>query len=184
MTADHTGAPSPASVFHSGMTDWAAEGLLEGLDDDADRVARVELLDRLHTDGCSIDELRRAVAEDRLALLPVERLLLKDRRWTKEQAVELTGLPLEYLERDHLAMGLTFERGELAYTDENIRALRAIKQMMDAGVTEREMLMLTRMVGQASSRLADAVLATLGRVLLQPGVSERDLGVRLADTAG
>ncbi|MEA2448747.1 MAG: adenylate cyclase [Thermoleophilaceae bacterium] len=169
--------------FHVPMTDWAAEGLLDGLDSDAERHARLELLDRLEADGCGIDELRRAVDEDRLSLMPVQRLLLKDRRYTKEEAAELTGLSIEYLDRDHLAMGLTFARGELAYTEDNIHALRALKQMMDAGVTEREVLMLTRMVGQASGRLAEAVLATLGRVLLQPGVSERDLGLQLADTA-
>jgi adenylate cyclase len=165
------------------MTDWAAEGLLDGLESESERGARVELLDRLEADGCSLDELRRAVAEDRLSLLPVERLLLKNRRYTKEEAAELTGLSLEYLGRDHLAMGLVFERGELAYTEDNIQALRAIKQMIDGGVTEREMLMLTRMVGQASARLADAVLATLGRVMIRPGVSERDLGLSLADFA-
>ena len=165
------------------MTDWAAEGLLDGLESDSERTARVELLDRLAADGCEIDELRRAVAENRLSLLPVERLLTKDRRYTKEEAAELTGLSVEYLGRDHLAMGLAFARGERAYTDDNIRALSAIRQMMDAGVTEREMLMLTRMVGQASARLAEAVLATLGRILLEPGVTERDLGLRLADTA-
>src|SRR3954451_9338119 len=146
------------------MTDWAAEGLLDGLESESERGARVELLDRLEADGCALDELRQAVAEDRLSLLPVERLLLKDRRYTREEAADLTGLSIEYLDRDHLAMGLTFARGEMAYTDENIRALRALKLMMDSGLTEREVLVLTRMVGQASARLAEAVLSTVGRL--------------------
>src|SRR3954468_3169043 len=93
------GAPSASPGrtlrFHVRMTDWAAEGLLDGLASDAERAARVELLDRLETDGCDTDELRRAVAENRLSLLPVERLLTKDRRYTKEEAAELTGLSVE-----------------------------------------------------------------------------------------
>ena len=41
--------------------DWAAEGLLDGLEGDA-RDARVRLLDELHDDGVTIEELRAAVA--------------------------------------------------------------------------------------------------------------------------
>ncbi|MEA2136487.1 MAG: hypothetical protein QOC68_4396, partial [Solirubrobacteraceae bacterium] len=55
--------------------DWEAEGLLEGLEGDDARKARRELLEHLHDEGCSVDELREAVKEDRLVLLPVERLL-------------------------------------------------------------------------------------------------------------
>ena len=56
------------------QVDYEAAGLLDGLDGDA-REARRELLDVLCADGASLDELKRAVAEDRLALLPVERVL-------------------------------------------------------------------------------------------------------------
>jgi hypothetical protein len=41
--------------------DWEAEGLLAGLEDEDGRKARRELLDHLHEDGCSVDELREAV---------------------------------------------------------------------------------------------------------------------------
>ena len=65
--------------------DWEAEGLLEGLDDDA-REARVALLDHLHDEeGCAVEELKRAVAEDRLVLLPVERLLAGDTTYSARQ---------------------------------------------------------------------------------------------------
>ena len=49
--------------------DWEAEGLLEGLEDDDARKARAELLDHLHGEGCSVEDLRDAVEEDRLVLL-------------------------------------------------------------------------------------------------------------------
>ena len=55
--------------------DWEDEGLLEGLEDDDARAAREELLDHLHDDGVSVDELKAAVKEERLVLLPVERFL-------------------------------------------------------------------------------------------------------------
>src|SRR4051812_50225716 len=62
--------------------DWEAEGLLEGLEDDDHRKGRIELLDYLHDEGCQLDELKQAVAEDRLVLLPVERLLAGDKTYS------------------------------------------------------------------------------------------------------
>ncbi len=50
--------------------DFASEGLLDGLEGEA-RASRCELLERLSAEGASLDELRRAVEEDRLVLLPV-----------------------------------------------------------------------------------------------------------------
>ena len=47
--------------------DFAEAGLLEGLDGD-DREARVRLLESLAGDGYTLDELKQAAAEDRLAL--------------------------------------------------------------------------------------------------------------------
>ncbi len=54
--------------------DFAGAGLLDGLEGD-ERAARLELLERLAADGVSLEELRAAVAEDRLVLLPLERAL-------------------------------------------------------------------------------------------------------------
>ncbi len=54
--------------------DFEAEGLLDGLEG-TDREARLELLRELEADGVGLEELREAVQENRLALLPVERVL-------------------------------------------------------------------------------------------------------------
>jgi adenylate cyclase len=53
--------------------DFEAEGLLEGVWGEA-REARLALLRDLAEAGVPVEELRRAVAEDRLALVPVERV--------------------------------------------------------------------------------------------------------------
>ena len=54
--------------------DFDEAGLLDGLEGSA-REQRAQLLTRLADDGYSLDELTRAVAEHRLALLPVDRVL-------------------------------------------------------------------------------------------------------------
>ena len=166
------------------MTDWEAEGLLEGLASDAERTSRRELLDRLEAEGCAVAELRQAVEEDRLALLPFERLLTGDRRYSFVEASEHTGLSVDYLQRNWRALGLP-EPGvdEPSHTEGNLEGMRVIKAMLDAGTSEDELLELTRLVGDAASKIADASLRTFGAVLLQPGDTERDYGLRLVDTA-
>ena len=53
-----------------------AEGLLEGAADERACEARLDLLRTLEGEGFSLEELRQATREDRLALMPVERVLV------------------------------------------------------------------------------------------------------------
>jgi len=87
--------------------DWEAEGLLEGLEDEQSRAARSKLLDHLHEDeGCSVDELREAVREDRLVLLPVERFLSGEETFSQREIAEESGLELAHLAEFRQALGL------------------------------------------------------------------------------
>ena len=163
---------------------WEAEGLLEGLDSEHERAGRRELLDRLHAEGCSLEELRQAVQEDRLVLLPIEKLLLKDRIYTREETAERTGLSLEYLDADWKAIGMGEVDEDLAVAnDRTLAALSALRFLLDAGVPEQRLIELTRLVGDASARIADAALRTFADTLLQPGDTEADLSLRLIDFA-
>ena len=63
--------------------DFEAEGLLDGLEDERARQARLELLQSLAEAGFSLEELRQATAEGRLAMLPVERVLAEEPRYTQ-----------------------------------------------------------------------------------------------------
>lgn len=55
--------------------DPESEGLLDGLDSEPQRQARADLLKELAADGATVDELREAIAQDRLTLLPLERAM-------------------------------------------------------------------------------------------------------------
>src|SRR4051794_36934058 len=85
--------------------DWKAEGLLEGLEDDDARDARRQLLDHLHGEGCEIDELRAAVKEDRLVLLPVERFLAGEVKYSQRDIADEAGLDLDQLAAFRQALG-------------------------------------------------------------------------------
>src|SRR3954469_16533185 len=86
--------------------DWEAEGLLEGIEDDDAREARRELLDYLHEEGSPVDELREAVKEDRLVLLPVERVISGDKTYSQREIAKESGLDLERLVEFRRALGL------------------------------------------------------------------------------
>jgi len=55
--------------------------------------------------------------------------------------------------------------------------------MLDAGASEREMLELTRLVGDSTAKIADAIMRVFGDVLLKPGDTERDVALRMLDVA-
>src|SRR3954452_13182870 len=90
----------------TGPIDFEAEGLLDGLEGDA-RAERQELLEQLSQDGVALDELKRAVAENRRALLPVERVLAAGGRYTAREVAERSGLDPEFQQRQLRAPGLT-----------------------------------------------------------------------------
>jgi hypothetical protein len=71
--------------------DFQREGLLEDLDAN-EREARLDLLRQLAERGVGLDELKRAVEQDRLALLPIELVLRDQRNYTFREYAEMSGL--------------------------------------------------------------------------------------------
>lgn len=79
-------------------------GLLQGLTGD-ERSARLALIRELGAAGVSLETMREAAEEDRLALLPVEVALGADYRHTVAETAEASGLPAELLVRQRMALG-------------------------------------------------------------------------------
>jgi adenylate cyclase len=165
------------------VTDFEAEGLLEGAGDERARRARLQLLQTLEQEGFSLDELRRATAEDRLVLLPLERVLDGEgRRYTPEEVAEQTGVDLEFQAEARRAMGAPRPvPGERSLTEEDLELARRAKQLLDAGVSREAFLEITRVMSQAMARVAAAFATILGEELLWPGDTERSLGLRYAE---
>lgn len=165
--------------------DFEAEGLLEGVEGEEARAARLDLLTQLHEAGVSIDELRQAVAEDRLALLPVERVLGGGgERCSRLQVAERSGLDSEFLSALWRAIGLP-EPGpdEPAFTDEDVKAAEGMKAFLDAGMPAEGLIETARVIGSGMSRIAESVRTLFGDAFLQAGDNERDLGLRYAEQA-
>ncbi len=150
--------------------DFDAAGLLDGLDRQ-ERAARQKLLEQLLGDGFSEEELKAAVAEDRLALLPVERVL--GGRYTAREVEERTGLPAALVLRIRRLMGLP-EAGpdERAFGDEDIAAAESMRLFLDAGLDEDAIVSITRVLGETMSRLSATTTAGFAAAFLEPGDSE------------
>ena len=159
------------------MSDEAAE-LLEGLDDDR-RAARERLLARLRDDGFSDEELRAAAAEDRLALLPVERVL--GARYTASEIEERTGVPAGLIVRVRQLLGLPKPAPEdRAFGDDDIETAQSIKLFLETGFTEDEIAGITRVLGEGMSRLAATTTAAFVRTFLEAGDDEDAVADRFA----
>lgn len=164
--------------------DFEAEGLLKGLRGKA-RDARRELLAELAAEGVPLEELRRAVAEDRLVLLPVERLLAGGgRRYTVAEIVELAGIEREFLDRQWRALGMALaEEDEAVYTQRDLDAARRVAALRDAGVPEDGILEIARLLGMSMSQLAAASRRLIADAFLAPEDTERDVAARFAEAA-
>jgi adenylate cyclase len=159
--------------------DWEAEGLLAGCEGEA-REARRALLDKLHADGVPIEELRQAVAEERLALVPVERLLTSDARYSARDVAELSGLDLEYFEAQRRALGLAVPGSdEPVYGDKDVEAARLGNEYRQAGLPDEEALEAQRVLGRSMARYVEAMTALVGQSALEGSTDEHELATRL-----
>jgi adenylate cyclase len=163
--------------------DWESEGLLEGLDAE-ERKARGDLLDQLHEAGLGIDELRAAVAEQRLALLPVERELGGEPSLSANDVAKKADVPIELLHEQRRALGLPqIGDDDPAYNEEDVEAAKMLKEFIDAGLSQEGVEETARVVGESMRRVAQAVADLTARSLLKEGDTERDLGLRYAAAA-
>jgi adenylate cyclase len=164
--------------------DFAAEGLLKGLRG-REREARLDLLRQLHQAGVPLEELKKAAAEDRLALLPVELVLAREGKYSAREIAEETGQDVEAMRRQRQALGLPMvaDLDAKAFTEDDLQAAQRATAFAEAGFPEEATLEVSRVIGEATSRVAAAIRNLVNESLLRPGDTERDVGLRYAEVA-
>jgi adenylate cyclase len=159
--------------------DFAAAGLLDGLEGE-ERAARERLLEQLADAGFSQQELEAAVAEDRLALLPVDRMLQGE--LTANEIEERTGLPASSVLRIRRLLGLPdVGADERVFGDEDLAAAESLKLSLDTGFGEEQIADVARVLGEGMARLAITTTAGFAQTFLKPGDSEEDIAVRFPE---
>jgi len=122
------------------------------------------------------------LAEDRLALLPLERVL--GARYTAAEAAEQAGLPVELLVRFHRLLGLPEPSPEdRVFSEEDVAAARSTDMFLASGLSEDAIVEITRVLGESMARLAATTTAAFVEAFLQPGDSEQDVARRFETLA-
>jgi adenylate cyclase len=163
--------------------DFEAEGLLDGLEDERAREARRELLRSLADAGFSLEELRKATAEGRLAMLPVERVLSEVPRYSQRDLSAITGVELDFLVEARRAIGApAIGTDDRVLTEDDLELAQGAAALLQAGLTREQFLDLIRLMSQAMANVAAGLSSIFGEALLRPGDTERDLGLRWAES--
>ena len=166
----------------AGRIDFAAEGLLDGLEAE-EREERLALLERFSADGVPLEELRRRTADGTLMFVPADRVIAGEERYTLAQIAELSGVQLDFLIAVRRAMGLPVaEAEEPVYSDIELQAAGLIQLGREAGVSDEETLELVRVLGRALSQVAESLRQFPLKRALEPGISEYELARRYAQS--
>jgi adenylate cyclase len=161
--------------------DWEAEGLLEDCPDEAAKAARRKLLDELDADGVGVEELKDAVAEQRLALLPLERVIGGEKRYSAREVAEQADLELDDLIDNRRALGLAVpDPDEPAFGDDDLEAAKIQKQVRDGNFDREALLETNRVLGRGMARYVEALRTAVAEAILEPGTDEHELARRFA----
>jgi adenylate cyclase len=163
--------------------DFEAEGLLEGLDGEA-RTARLELLRQLHADGFTLEELRQAVEEERLVLLPVERVIAEEQKYTATEVARQAGIDRNLFLAQRRAAGLPIPAPrERAFSDADVESARRLGVALELGFPRDKLLQGARVFGRAAAQAATAARVLAAEAFVNPGDTERDVALRMAEAA-
>jgi adenylate cyclase len=164
--------------------DFAAEGLLDGLDGQA-RAERATLLQQLADDGVPLSEMRRSTAAGSIMYLPADRVIVGSERYTAAEIAELSDVSENFLIAARRAMGLPIpEQGEAVYTTAELESARMIHVARDAGITDEDVLDMLRVLGRGLSQVAETLRTLPLKLVIEAGISEPELAKRYAQAAG
>jgi adenylate cyclase len=174
----------PAAWMSAEPIDFAAEGLLDGLEG-KEREERLTLLRALAADGVPLADLRRSTAAGSIIYLPADRVIVGSERYTAREVSELSGVEEEFLIAARRAMGLPVpDPDEDVYTQAEVETAKMTRTARDAGISDDELLDLLRVLGRGLSQAAESLRALPLKLVLEPGMSEPELAYQYAQAAG
>ncbi len=162
--------------------DPEAEGLLDEVEGAENRDARRRLIEYLiEEEGVEPDEIRAASAEHRLALLPVERALGGQPKYTAAEVAELSGVELEIFLELRRALGLAEPgRDQVYYSDSDVKTMRAVRLNLEMGMPLDGVREINRVLGGVLSQLAVVVERQFLQTFLDPEGDEAEAARRYA----
>jgi adenylate cyclase len=176
-------AAARAQVSPATLKRWAQRGLIPQYDGEwtSAAVTHARVVARLRERGHSIDDIRKASDEGRLAFGYIEELFPPgDGDYTLEEAADETGLEPALIERIHMALGLS-QTGLHSLSEDEIQLLRYVAAVLAAGLPLVAMLQLVRVYGQAMAQVADAEVRLFHLYVHEPLMRSGTTGMEVAD---
>jgi adenylate cyclase len=179
-----------AGVSASTLKRWAEEKVLPVRRGrwTAAAAAQARVVARMRERGHSLEDLKRAGHEGRLAFGFTEDLLPKpEEQVTVAQVARETGLEPELIERILVILGTPLERERLLDPND-VQAMRHCARVLAAGFPLVAFLQLVRVYAQSLRRIADAEVRLfhlyVHEPLIRDGVPELEMAGEMGELAG
>jgi adenylate cyclase len=134
--------------------------------------AQARVVARMRERGHSLNDLRQAARDGRLAFGYVEDLIPRsERSYTRAQAAKLSGLEEELIERIMSLLGTpTALEGTL--TEQDVEAMQRLAEVLDAGFPLVAVLQLVRVYAQSVRKIAEAEVRLFHLYVHEPLIRE------------
>ena len=144
-------------------------------------VAHARIVARLRERGHTLDQIRKAGKEGRLAYGFIEDLFPADREPRKlDEVAKETGLEPALITRIWTSLGLPGQALD-QLTPEDVQALRYVASVLDAGFPLVAFLQLSRVYGQTLSQIADAETRLFHLYVHEPLMRDGVPGLQMAE---
>jgi adenylate cyclase len=164
-----------SGVSASTLKRWAQAGVVPVPDGrwTGAAAAQARVVARMRERGHSLDELREAVREGRLATGYIEDVLPGgERKHTRAEVARRTGLEEELVERIMTLLGTPAALGG-TLTDEDVAAMELIDEVLRAGFPLVALLQLVRVYAQSIRKVAEAEVRLFHLYIHEPLIRER-----------
>jgi adenylate cyclase len=177
-------AAARAGVSVATLRRWTREGLIPQYDGawSPGAVGHARIVARLRERGHSLQEIRRATDEGRLAFGYIEELFprLSDGTYSIGEAARETGLESALIERIMAALGWSPVHTD-SLSAEDVQLLRYVAAVLSAGLPLVAMLQLVRVYGQAIAQVADAEVRLFHLYVHEPLMRSGATGIEMAE---
>jgi adenylate cyclase len=165
---------------------WARDGVIPEVDGTGEwttaAVAHARIVARLRERGHSLEQIKRAGDEGRLAYSYIEDMFDGDRAASVsiDDAGDRSGLEPALIERFWTSLGLP-ATGLDELTEEDVEALQYVGAILDSGFPLVAFLQLCRVYGQALSQIADAEVRLFHLYVHEPLMRDGVPGLEMAE---
>lgn len=173
----------PVKAPETNRADFEREGLLEGCEGEA-RAERIAVLESLFERGVALDEVKRAIAEDRLPMLASDRALAGEASYTLRELADAAEVPLDFLRDSRRAMGLALPNAdERMFGEADVEMARTTWGLVAMGAPREQVLNTMRIFGRGLSHGARSIREVLAAAWFRAGVSEQAVAAQAAEAA-